>query len=444
MLLFLLWRNRFDSVSMLLYMAALGISCIQFVTTNAHTHTNDIIGHLSYIAHIHGAHSLPPPDGWQSQQPPLYYLVAAAFCHLGDYFNASGAYAARIASVWFYYGAMLFSGLLLRLYIPRLWLFRMCLACLLFWPAAAHMSVKISNDIGQFFFACGFCYYFGAWWLRNKNRSLVSAMWFCAGAMLTKGSAILLPFLLVCAVAWKCYNHKLDITIIRKRSFLLALLVLVVGCSFNFARIEYWRNTTNADVKWLINRGEDYLNTYEHAQNSLSNYLSFDFQHFVEIPFARFYNTDVEAQYVFNILLKTFIYGDASFDHGIGLASVINLLFLFVIALFIALYYARRKTQADGGLTMATILVMAAAIAMVVSARIMVPVTWQGTARYIYVVVVLFLALYGRFLSQLSDGAHKKLVWVACFALISFMLCALSFTLVQWSWPVIPVSVRVE
>lgn len=81
---------KFDFHTKIIFSLAFICTFIQFATTRAGEHSPDFEGHIEYISHITYNLELPDPFGWQSQQPPLFYIVAAIFAKIGLAFGLSG------------------------------------------------------------------------------------------------------------------------------------------------------------------------------------------------------------------------------------------------------------------------------------------------------------------------------------------------------------------
>src|SRR6185503_6915103 len=110
----------------------------------------DIQQHLRYIQHLQTQHELPAAgSGWETHQPPLYYLVAALGLHLCglDVETSAGLTALRVLSLVFGLGQIVLVFASLRLLFPdelRRPLLGTAMAALL--PAHLYHAHYITNE----------------------------------------------------------------------------------------------------------------------------------------------------------------------------------------------------------------------------------------------------------------------------------------------------------
>jgi hypothetical protein len=433
-MIFLLERLKFDELSKAFYITALGVSIIQFFTTTPYEFTSDIGGHIAYIQYVAENQGLPQPFGWQAHQPPLFYIISALFWDAGKWLGPSPIDFARVAAVMFYFGGMVFAGLLLRRFVKMGRIYYACLLVILFWPAAAHMSVKITNDIGQFFFACGFVYFLTEWLRENDMRQFVGAILFAAGGIASKSSAILLVFLLVSTAMFRLYRGQLTLQALCSRSVLVAFGVLLLSFTINFGRIYYWREVHQANVKWFVNRNEsDYMETFENVGNKPVNYLSFRFNEFVYQPFMRFNKESPEANYFLNVLLKTLVFDDITYPNGYRLARALSFLFLVSICCCGVLMIINLRSVFEDQSLLLLLFTIVSAVAMSMCGRILIPISYMGSGRFIYIVYILFITALGHLLSRLSVADRAgDFQTLSLFSLRLFALLSILFTLSQW------------
>ncbi len=442
---FTLHKLAFDRATITLYLVALACSFIQFATTSPFQFANDIGGHIGYMTSIVDTHHIPPPLGWQEQQPPLYYVTAALFELAGKSLGGAKLYCGRIASLFFYYGGLLFSGLILRQFVPQKRVYYACLIMVLFWPVATATSVKMNNDIALFFFSCGFVHCLTTWLKTQHLRTLGWAIALAGLGMASKSSGMFMLFMLLMAVTHQWLTKKITLPQLRSRPVVVGLVVMAVCLSINFGRIYYWRAHEGNDIKWLINRDESYVGTLENVTNTPADFLVFKYRAFIDQPFMCFENTCEPAHHFLNVLLKTLMFGDHSYHNNVmELAPILSFMFLIYLGCMGMLIVTDRKKIRSDIPLLALLLTTLSCVFMVMGARILVPVSSQASARYIYVIVVLIAAAYGNILSRLySEKRSVMLANAGFFMLANMAFFSLIFTLTQWGWPIIFSAVHI-
>lgn len=430
----LLQKLNFDVISKVLYSLAFVITFIQFSATTPFEFTNDIKGHIQYIEYIAASWTLPPPAGWQTQQPPLYYVIAAATYNLASALELSLIYMVRVLSVIFYFGAMIFGGLIMRRLIAHKLTLYLCLATMLLWPAAAHTSVKITNDIPVIFFSAGFVYFLISWIADNAPSRLLLTILFVAGGIATKSSSLLLLGVLGCVLLFRLWKKEITLDTLRQPLICLGWGAIILCLALNFGRIYVYK-VQNPEVRWLINRDESYIGTWEHVDNKPKNYLQFKAELFVTKPFMRLNKVYPEGHYFFNVLFKTLLFGDMQYPRGHSYAQSISFLFLAMLTWLLVMKIHLRHAPPAADLRLIHVLVFTTlcAVIMVMCARISVPVLTQANGRYIYVCIILMLALYGRALGGMYQlKRHSWTAYGASLTLAFMTIRSLCFTVSQW------------
>ncbi|MBE2203756.1 MAG: glycosyltransferase family 39 protein [Chthoniobacterales bacterium] len=131
---------------------ATGLRLLYVLGTPYFLRTYDLGGHLSYIKFVAEHFRLPPHNlGWETFQPPLYYIVSA-FCSWIALFFGSGSEGVMQSLQWESFGISLFTicatvWIARILYPPpdhrRLWL----LGIVAVFPSIVYYSSRINNDV---------------------------------------------------------------------------------------------------------------------------------------------------------------------------------------------------------------------------------------------------------------------------------------------------------
>lgn len=164
----------------------------------------------------------------------------------------------------------------------------------------------------------------------------------------------------------------------------LAFTILISCLFINFGRIWYWKEHKKSNINWLINRHDNYSQTDEGVTNHPKNFLHFRIFDYLETPFPEFRGTK-ESHYFWNLFFKTILYDESlNYIGNKNLPRLINVAFLVCLSCLVWMIYSMRATTLYHISMRAIILMAIFSIAMLISARISVPVSYQGSARYIY------------------------------------------------------------
>lgn len=174
----------------------------------------DIQQHLRYIKHVQTEHALPPAGaGWETHQPPLYYLVAALLLQtLGlDAAASSGLTALRLLSLLFGLGQIALVLASLRLLFPgelKRPLLGTAMAALL--PAHLYHAHYVTNETLLALLVSG-VFYLSLRVLRAEQPHWAwsAGLGACLGAaLLTKLSALVVAPLVIAALALRLLARR--------------------------------------------------------------------------------------------------------------------------------------------------------------------------------------------------------------------------------------------
>jgi hypothetical protein len=304
------------------------------------------------------------------------------------------------------------------------------LALVLFWPASAHTSVKTNNDIPEALF-CILTFYFCLRWLAELQPRLLAGALTAAGmAIATKGTGLVAIAMLGLTVACQLWKKQLGWRSIHNRWVYTGLGVLVLGFGVNFGRTAYWKVKSHPETRFIINRDENYAGFYDHVTNDLRNYWYFSPSEFFGKPFATLEKHEPGAHLFWNVFLKTLLL-DVHVFSAPALARVLSV--LYVVFLGSLVYLSVRSSAADDNwgqpLAWGSIFLT---LVMVMAARILVPVSNQASARYVYYVVTLLALIYGTSLERFLSRGRSTAKYLALAPGCLLVLFSVSFVLAQF------------
>ena len=279
--------------------------------------------HVEYIEHVLANRELPRPGsgraglpsysaaGWESHQPPLYYLSSA----LGL------ALVRKVSFVRDFLWLQMFSmvGYLFFLVwglksIARAPMTRSARrwagAVLCFWPVGFIHAARVGNDSWYYAFSAATFYFFLRWWQR-ENRT--DALWFCCFlslTLMTKTTGLVWLPVLVCVLPFKAWPRPFPFRSWAK-PILVGVAVVGVGLAVNLAdNVWYWLRGGSS----LLLGSADAVDLFPGfvVGNQVRNYLIFDVVKFLRFPFVSIWDDALGRQWFWNYLLKTSLFGEFS------------------------------------------------------------------------------------------------------------------------------------
>ncbi len=298
---------------------------------------HDTDGHLEYIRYIADNMSLPRPDlGWETWQPPLYYVLGGLWTALGRLLGMQQMDLIFGLQVWALLlsiaSLFLFAWIGLRILPARQWNFLpLFVAVAAFLPSFVFQASRINNDVLVIFLQllaiALFCE-----WRKRRTLTLWMGTWAAIGcAMLTKNTAILLipPLLLTMLIekplkGWKIWKQK----ILLMASALLTVLLLA-GWFTVYRKIQ-------AGSQNLIIGNNDSLNSGLRVTNTVPHLLVFNPVAIVQHPYNNPWEDSARRQYFWEYLYRSAFFGEFNFgDARVYLAS--SLLFFSLFATLAAI-----------------------------------------------------------------------------------------------------------
>lgn len=174
---------------------------------------HDTDGHVDYITYVAQHLDLPPAkQGWESWQPPLYYVLSAAWYGLGtswDFSQADALFLVQLQSLALTIGVMFSVYMIAHMAWSDHRNRRELLLGIGTLPGLLYLTGRVNNDVlacALSFFAFAFLL---AWWKKGTWTWWYAAMIAVALAVLTKYNGLLmlpvafLTLLLRTALPWK-------------------------------------------------------------------------------------------------------------------------------------------------------------------------------------------------------------------------------------------------
>jgi len=280
-----------------------------------------------------------------------------------------------------------FATKLLAQILDKKWLFYLSVSLLLFWPSGIIHSVRITNDNLFWALFAGFIYYLFRWLNKPTSKNFFFGCLFLALGMVTKTSMVLaLPMAfmalvinIIANVNWvevrskysklwqktakRTKNLKKSTSdswwqVDKLKSVCLALLqdfqqivskfiqtkkaliyslcgLFVVGLS-TFINPDLFSILMRKPLNQVI--GSTQLNDQLKVGEGLANYLYFDWQAFLTVPFMSSWTDAAGRQWFWNFFLKSSLFGEFSF--ATNTASNLAILISFCcLALILCLIY---------------------------------------------------------------------------------------------------------
>lgn len=412
-----------------------------FLVTPFGMRSHDVGGHMQYIEYLLNNHALPAiHDGWQTYQPPLYYLVAAGVYKLlqlaGITESAQVWRGIQFLSLALYMGFLGVTWGIIKIVIrklpvsgklgadtfetcmeesaaalaglnpnygdsklptafsrmsgdPRLAIGYLVFALITFWPSGIIHSLRIGNDVLFYlFYALGLVYLI-KWQADDTRRSLYSSFSFITLAFITKANALVLY--LVFGVV---YLIKFCATAVKHKYLwqtVCLLAIFTLGFGITFGRMVEAKFKGSND-NFLVANASGLQGVA--VGNGLKNYLSFDLQSFVTEPYVNPFEDKGGRQSFWNYLFKTGLVGEFWFNNPFHrvLTMVLSILFLLMfVYMIVSLVIFRSYLKGQLVLVLNAVFLLLSAIAF----RIAIPAACSNDFRYILPFLISFAWFFG-------------------------------------------------
>jgi len=393
-----------------------------FDVTQFGVRANDIGAHVDYIQWLLDHHSLPHNgDGWESFQPPLYYVLSASFAAVGE------MVLPRHPMTWF----LQFEGLLLSIGIlfASAWLgsilfpperrrrteYFLFLALTATAPVLVASAGKINNDvlIQLFsFVAIGLLLRF--WQTGYKGY------WYGLSIVVILGILTKLNMVLFLPVAYLCLLLRHQLTYRQKTIVGLMTFFLVLSFTEWFYVLKYVAEAAPFPIGNIS--GLDKALT---VQNTLPHYLWFHPLRFIRYPYIDVMKDFAGRQYFWEHFFKTAMYGE--FDYGPRLALLCQILlsFIFVLVpLSVVGLFRSLRDRVERWETFPLFCLVVILLAAHIVFRWRSPFSCSQDFRYsvaLFIPAFYYIATSLRCFPRVFRGVVATTLW-------AFVLCAVAFT----------------
>lgn len=401
---------------------------------------SDINGHFGYVETLYRLHIPNTKEGWQTYQPPLYYLIAVPFYAIGKNFDLPQPFEfVRYLSVICHLIFLLFSIGIMQRIVESKRLVYIGLLLLTLWPAGLVYSGKVNNDILITVFFTAGIYYLLKWFQQATRNDLYYAMIAAILAVAVKSTGVLL-----CAVIAAMFILKLVFRKIKLRDQIkfstrqwVILVALVLVCfGVNFGRTYYYRIVNDDSRNYLVgnmtNANYDNWKAAYIEDDNINYYVIFDAVTFVEQPYLALYFKDEGGRrYFWNTYFKTMI---LSFDGWKAplLGSAVSLLFLLTLiytaAGTITLLIFSRQDRKN---LIVPLVIGCAGAAGQIYMRLTFPVTGFGENRYSFFVVPIILAAFMRSIEWQKQSRCRPVAYIGLFLAVALAAVMAIFILAQ-------------
>jgi hypothetical protein len=397
---------------------------VYFLGTNFTQRSYDVFGHIEYIEYIVNNSSLPPRGmGWETHQPPIYYLLAAIFYHIVSFagtlpkefvYRALQLFSLAAFLVYEVVCVLIFNMLLERPQIngqkeyfpllgndksnrcfgskgtPELLLVT---SIFVFWPSNIINSVRINNDIFLYLFYALSLFFLVSWERMRKDACFYKAVVFAILAVMTKTNGATAIALLGIAfiVYWLWDAQKKWIKL--KKTFIFILLASI-GCIVTFGPGIAEKIRIPNTLLLVRNANKLYPNAF--VGNTIKNYVSFDLKTFVTKPFITEFDDRLGRQYVWNVLGKTALFGmfdyEGKWAKKLGILMSINFLLMLIYCSIGMVLMMVRKNLRTWYLILASAALLLSSLLFL---RFKIPAACHNDFRFIVPILVSVCLFYG-------------------------------------------------
>ena len=272
-------RRKMSMWAWWLVVAAMLVAVGYWNATDPMLRQHDMSGHQEYIEYIQVERSLPPLDtGWETFQPPLYYILSVGWIALGTLFKTMDAWRwLQVMAIVAYIAAIVIAVWVWRKFeFPRAsgWL---GLTLFAFLPTHVLMSSRINNDVLLPVWGTLAACFLWDYARRDRASSLWAASLSVLGACMTKTSSLSLVAGAALFLAWHEWKTRRATrqALIRLACLILPGLVWALiwgGVGFSQTGSWLYSNTQNLPNGQLL-------------KNNAFRYLFFDVRALLTDPF---------------------------------------------------------------------------------------------------------------------------------------------------------------
>ncbi|MDR3000300.1 MAG: glycosyltransferase family 39 protein [Fibromonadaceae bacterium] len=327
------FKFKFFAISIILL--GIVVRLILYTYTGPMQYSYDTDGHLQYIQIISEEKRLPKfGECWSCHHPPLYYIGSAVVKNAIDSYDSNlTARVLQQSSLLFSFASIAFGvALILNLFGNRRYTYLASLI-FVFWPGFVLAAPRIGNDI-LFYFGALFCMLFALrYWRFHKSSDMLLASIGAAIAVAAKSTGIVILGTWVIIYILSVVS-SLKIGSLRTLFISAFIIALFVGFSNYRIAVNIFEGK-----KAVLMESTSSLNSNLKVNNTVGNYLYFDLQDYLLVPYASAWNDKGGRQYFWNYALKTSLFGEFKFwsspvGHIFAASLSALALFIFLLALW--------------------------------------------------------------------------------------------------------------
>ncbi len=305
-----------ETVAVLL--GGFALRLVYMFATTIWTRGHDVGGHLEYARYIHEHWALPAAfSGWESWQPPLYYITLGSWWSLMEWCGFSEH------AILFHFQIFAWITSCLTLVAGAYWLhltvngtaaylrqLRVAILCAFATvPSVVFMAARLNNDVLVLPLLMGVLIFAMQWW---KHRKITSLVWLSLAlvlAVLAKGSALVLVpavFVLLLCSATGSLRRRFAIVLVPCLCAVLA-----------FGAVGVLRGTIQLRAGTSLDRNVvgniDSLNTELRISPHWSHLLVFNPWQIYRHPFADAWGGE-RREYFFEYNFITYLFGEYDYE----------------------------------------------------------------------------------------------------------------------------------
>jgi len=391
----------------------------------------DIGGHLDYIGYLADhAYIPPPPEGWQRQQPFLYYEWCALALNLGKAIGLSDPwFTVRIASRMLYLGYVIFSILLIDRFNFSFLAKFSALGVILFWPLALMVSTRTNSDIGFMFFFMATLFHLQRWHEELSRKDIAAAIIYGGLSLACKAmgamSLVTIAGVVLCELAAGRITYRYFVA----KAFAVPSVVSALCLLVYFGRIGYYNWMHHANLEWFANvkPGEGSL------PGPASPYylVYFNLKEFIRDPFFS-WGVGQSHQYTFwDLMFRTLLYGNEASMIPVApnIGETVNILWIFILVLALWPLPGFLKNPERPKQVLVLVIACAAMIVLTMIQRCLVPDGWLSDGRRIYPLITI-IAIWAALTIERQREKGNRVLYVSCSALLlGFAIASTVYTI---------------
>jgi len=413
-------RQRFDTRSICLILAAIGLYYFHFYNTPWDKFTIDAPSQAAYVKHLVEYGALPTVEHTTAaHHPPAFYVMAASFFRLAQVVQNDPISTARHAAMICFVVFTLMSVNLLRLMLPpRSGGYYAALMVLLFWPIGVTMGARLMCDIFLYAGEAGVIFYLARWFQTRTVESLSGAFLWAGVSVLGKNSGSAMLALDFCVLFLAVYQYRCDMRMFLRGGLFLSILFAVACCMFTFL-CERGAWTTQA----ILFGGSPY---------DLSLWWR-TFAHFDLFLFAFDSDMGLSHDIFWNMFLHSLLLGNGAMIWGsIYIPLFFNVLWLAIIVYGLEgmLSYGRKLLRAQTAYILLWLFVGMLTFSMMF-VRIRMNNTEYSDARFIYPVVAVIALWHGTVIEQHRLKGRARLAQLGMVLAAGFLVLTPALFMIQ-------------